>query len=153
MLIENTASLWGTTTRWYCLHKIVVVSVTPSYYAFLIYTLLKNYISNGLLFPCHHIFSSRDFTQMNELCEKARHLFFHLFRWDLIHYAYQKWKLMSLLEGCFTKPFLQIFSVPDGSGGPCLSLQPVWSPGERDQPGGREYSKKEMNQVAGIAIF
>ena len=101
----------------------------------------------------NHFLYSRDFTQMNELCEKARHLFFHLFRWDLIHYAYQKWKLMSPLEGCFTKPFLQIFSVPDGSGGPCLSLQPVWSPGERNQPGGTEYSKKEMNQVAGITIF
>ena len=33
----------------------------------------------------NHFLSSRDFTQMNELCEKVRHLFCHLFRWDLIH--------------------------------------------------------------------
>ena len=45
MLIENTASLWGTTIRWYNLHKIVVVWVNQSYYyAFILYTLLKNYI-------------------------------------------------------------------------------------------------------------
>ena len=53
----------------------------------------------------------------------------------------QMWGLESPLELLNLCPFLQIFSVPDGSGGPCLSLQPVWSPGERDQPGGREYSK------------
>ena len=147
MLIENTASLWGTTIRWYNLHKIVVVWVNQSYYyAFILYTLLKNYIiyhqwsclplSLYLLFQGLH-------TDEWALWEGERICFpFSFWRWlspvpngaGTVLMSFRSWQkyFFTFLS---TINWATIIPVPDRVSSPCLSLQPVWPPGECHKPG------------------
>ena len=158
MLIENTASLWGTTARWlqfHC-HWIDLDSTTESI------LILKNSPGSsgflGLWDTLWKKFRMRSPWSFNPcisncldtcfICLVFLTLLFqglHTDEWALwegeksVLQSYV-WRRIKLGAGrCYPKNtfciFSQIFSVPNGAGSPCIPLQSIWPPGECHKPG------------------